>query len=252
MMKNRTYFLLMTAFCIITFAMISGCGKYAAQYSAPIIISRYPALGADGIGSAEALWVKFSKRMDTSGTSFNELINKIVPALDNKATIRILAGITPESFWIEDDTKLVITKVFFVASPEGRVHILASREAFKDLDDLKISENATLWDFTLSGLTITNRFPTLDAADVPNVPSTLEITFNNPVVTSEFSATPGPLHTAGLPTYYNLYWSNSDRTLSLEVSAWPVNPAVIDITYEAVDIFGNVVKNGQLIRYSIP
>lgn len=251
MMKNKIYIFLTFAFLLLTFAFISGCGKYAAQYSAPVIISRYPALGADGIGSAEALWVKFSKRMDTSGTSFNDLINKIVPALDNKATVLIFPDITPESFWLEDDTRLVIRNIFFVASPEGRVHILASREAFKDMDDLKIPENATLWDYTLSGLNILSRSPSLDAI-VTNEAMTLEVTFNNPVSTLEvigISAIYGLVTPEPSPP--DTYWTNSDKTLNIGLNSWEVYgyPATIEVSYRAKDIYGNKVNNGTLLKY---
>jgi hypothetical protein len=52
-MTKKIYIFLTFALCLFAFAMISGCGKYITQYSAPVIIERYPVSGTGGVGSTE-------------------------------------------------------------------------------------------------------------------------------------------------------------------------------------------------------
>jgi hypothetical protein len=249
---NKNIFLLLTfILCVSSFAVISGCGKYAAQYSAPVIIEHYPAVGAGGRGSGETLWVKFSKSMDTSGFSTSEIGSKIKFPIDMTATATFYPDITPEITWSDDDTVLTMTNFFFIANPGNRVHIQASKEAIQDVNGQYLTENADLWNFTLSGLNIVSREPDINAF-VTDGGLTAEVVFNNPVDPSSFLVYIGPNHTAGAPATYEGSFSNSNTTLSFEVSDWPgVPPVVVDITYEAIDIFGNVVTNGQLVKYNL-
>jgi len=250
-MSNKIYILLAFSLVLLTFAAISGCGRYAAQYSAPVVLERYPPAGTGGIGTTETLWVKFSKSMDTSGFSTVEIWNKIKHATDMTATHEFYPDATPEVIWSDDDTKLTMTNFFFIANPGNRVHFQTSKEAFQDTNGQYITENANLWNFTLSGLNIVSRFPTIDAT-VTDGGLTSEVVFNNPVDPSSFLVYTGPDHTAGAPTTYEGSFSNSNITLSFEVSDWPgTPPVVVDITYEAIDIFGNVVTNGQLVKYTV-
>jgi hypothetical protein len=250
-MTKKIYLFLTFALCLLAFAVISGCGKYAAQYSAPVIIERYPVAGAGGIGSAETLWLKFSKSMDTNGSSIAEMINKIKFAADMTAVMTFEPGVTPEVAWSEDNTKLTLTKIFFIADPGNRIHIQSSREAFEDENGQFLTENADLWNFTLSGLNIVDRSPSIEAV-ISNVPTTIVATFDNPVATGSFAVGTGESHTAGMsipfPPSYS--WTNSDKTLTIENISWEAS-GTIDITYEAVDIYGNVVTNGQLFKFTV-
>jgi hypothetical protein len=252
MMKREIYTLLIVVICISSLAFINGCGKYIAQYSAPVILESFPAAGAGGIGTNETLWVKFSKSMDTTGlTSTDALANRIKFASDNTATVTFEPGITPEVVWSDDDTKLSLVNFFFTAAPGNTIHFQSSREAFQDVNGLFLSENADLWNFTLSGLNIVGRSPTIDAA-ISNVPITAVATFDDPVVTGSFSVGTGAGHTAGLPIPNPpaFTWSNGNKTLSIVNVSWE-STGTVNITYEAVDIYGNAVTNGQLFRYSV-
>ncbi len=250
-MTKKLYIFLTFALCLFSFAAISGCGKYITQYSAPVIIERYPVSGAGGIGSYETLWVKFSKSMDTNGSSIAELLSKIKFAADMTATATFYPDPTPEAVWSESDSKLTITNIFFIANPGNSIHVQSSKEAFQDVNGQYLTENANLWNYTLSGLNIVSRNPSIDAV-VTNGGLTAEVVFNNPVDPGSFLVYIGPDHTAGAPTTYEGSFSNSNTTLSFEVSDWPgVPPVVVDITYEAMDIYGNVVLNGQLVKYTV-
>jgi len=250
---NKNIFLLLTlALLISTFAVISGCGKYAAQYTAPLILERFPAAGAGGIGTTETLWIKFSKSMDTTGiSSISAFASKIKFATDISAVVTSEPGITPEVVWSENDTKLSFVNLFFIANPGNRIHFISSQEAFQDANGQYLTENADLWNFTLSGLNILSRDPSIDAV-VTDGGLTAEVVFNNPVDPSSFLVYTGPYHTAGAPATYEGSFSNSNTTLTFEVSDWPgVPPVVVDITYEANDIYGDAVTNGQLVKYNL-
>jgi hypothetical protein len=249
---NKNIFLFLTLVLLaLSFTVISGCGKYMAQYSAPVIIERFPAAGAGGVGSGETLWVKFSKSMDTSGFSVSEIGSKIKFPVDMTATATFYPDITPEMTWSDDDTKLTMSNFFFIANPGNKVHFQTSKEAFQDTNGQFVTENADLLNYTLAGLNIVSRNPSIDAV-VTDGGLTSEVVFNNPVDPSSFLVFMGPDHTAGAPTTYEGSFSNSNTTLSFEVSDWPgTPPVVVDITYEAIDIFGNLVTNGQLVKYIV-
>lgn len=252
MMTKKIYTFLAFALCLFTFSFILGCGKYITQYSAPVIIERFPVSGIGGIGSSETLWIKFSKSMDTNSSSISDFINKIKIAPDMTATVTFYPFPSPEATWSEDDSKLTITNVFFVSNPGNRIHIQSSREAFQDVNGLFLTENADLWNFTLSGLNIVDRYPTIDAT-ISNVPTTIVATFDNSVVTVSFAPGTGEGHTAGtpIPSSPTYTWSDSDKTLSIENISWEASSGTVDITYEAIDIYGNVVTNGQLFKYNV-
>jgi hypothetical protein len=251
---NKNVFLFLTfTLLVLTFAVTSGCGKYMAQYSAPVILERYPVLGVGGVGSGETLWVKFSKSMDTSGFSLAEIGSKIKFPIDMTATATFYPDITPEMTWSDDDTKLTMANFFFIANPGNRVHMQASKEAIQDTNGQYLTENADLFNYTLAGLYVTERYPTIDAI-ITNIPITIVATFDNSVVTSEFLAGMGPDHTAGspIPALPSVTWSNSDKTVSIENISWEASPGnVVEITYEAMDIYGNIVTNGQLLKYKL-
>lgn len=248
MKNNKSYVSLIILLCIISILFIFGCGKYMAQYSAPVIIDRYPALGAGGIGSGETLWVKFSKSMDTSGTSISDIGNKIKFAPTVTATF--YPDVTPEIIWSDDDTKMTMTNFFFIANPGNSVHIQASKEAFQDTNGQYLTENADLLNYTLAGLNITYRSPTIDVT-VANSSIIHEITFNNSLATLEYFM--GPSHTAGTPEPLSptFHISTDDKTITFEVDSWQHGSSIVDITYEAMDVFGNVVINGQLLKYDL-
>ncbi len=251
MMTKKIYILLTFTLCLFAFIMISGCGKYITQYSAPVIISRYPVAGAGGIGTTETLWIKFSKSMDTNGSSVSDLLSKIKVAADMTATVTFYPDLTPEAVWSESDSRLTVTNLFFVAFPGNRMHIQSSKEAFQDVNGQYLTENADLWDFTLSGLNIVSRRPGIGSVETDGG-LTSEVVFNNSVDPGSFLVFTGPDHTAGAPTTYEGTFSNSNTVLSFEVSNWPgTPPMVVDITYEAMDIYGNVVLNGQLVKYTV-
>ena len=251
-MDNKRYLFLIFAFLLLAFAFISGCGKYLSQYNAPTIISRYPELDAVGIGSSESIWLKFSKPMDTAAiASAEDLATKMANASNMTATIKILPGITPELIWSEDNSTLTISKIFFAASPESKVHIVLSKEALADVNGLFLPEKAELWDFTLSGLYVVSRFPALDAV-VTNEGMTLEVTFNNPLVpfiTLGISIDHGVVTPEPYPP--NSYWTNSNMTYNIELNSWEVTsyPATIEISYQAADIYGNNVNGGRFLKY---
>jgi hypothetical protein len=115
-----------------------------------------------------------------------------------------------------------------------------------------LTENADLWNFTLSGLNIVSRFPTIDAT-ISNVPTTIVATFDNSLVIVSFAVGTGEGHTAGLSIPYppSYTWSNSDKTLSVENISWEAASGTVDITYEAIDIYGNAVSNGQLFKFNV-
>jgi hypothetical protein len=250
-MKKKIYILLIVVFCISSLAFIFGCGKYAAQYSAPVILERFPVAGAGGIGTTETLWIKFSKSMDTSGlTSIDALATKIKFATDNTAAVTFVPGTTPEVVWSEGDSKFSLVNLYFTADPGSKIHFQSSREAFQDVNGQFLTENAELWNFTLSGLNVTSRFPPIGAT-VANSSITHEVIFNNSLATWESFMGPG--HTAGNPTPFppTIYISADLKTITFEVSSWASGSSIVDITYEAQDIFGNVVINGQLFNYNV-
>jgi len=149
-MNNKTYVFLTFALLLFSFTFVSGCGKYVAQYSAPVVISRYPVNGASGIGSHETIWLKFSKSADENNMNISQLGSKIKWAGDMMATATFEPSLTPEAVWSEDNTKLTIKNVYFTSIEAGaRVHITASREAFQDVNGLYLQENANLWNYTL-------------------------------------------------------------------------------------------------------
>lgn len=149
-MSNRTYLIFIISVSMFTLISMSGCGKYFEQYSSPLILSRYPALGATNVPTNEIIWVKFSKRMDTFGTTIEALLAKVLFAADNSAQSGLDPSATPEAKWSENNTKLTITNVFFVSTEAAaRVHILATKEGFEDLSGLYIQEHTTLWNYLL-------------------------------------------------------------------------------------------------------
>jgi hypothetical protein len=253
-MNKKTYTFLAFALCLLTFAFISGCGKYATQYSAPVIIERYPVAGTGGVGTTETMWIKFSKSMDTSGlTSIDSLATKIKYVSDMTATVTFYPDATPEVIWSDDDTIMTFINLFFIANTGSRIHLQASLEAFQDRNGLYLAENADLWNFTLAGLYVVSRSPTTETT-VPNSPMTLVATFDNSVSTGTFLAGIGTSHTAGAPIPYppSITWSNSNKTVSIGNITWEASPGkVIDITYEATDIYGNVTRNGQLFKFNL-
>jgi hypothetical protein len=252
-MNKKIYIFLVIAFCLSSFVIISGCGKYATQYSAPVILARYPAAGAGGIGTTETLWIKFSKSMDPAGiSSIDALSTKIKFASDSTATVTTEPGITPEVIWSEDNSRLSLVNLYFTANSGDKIHFQSSREAFQDVNGLYLPENSELWNFTLSGLNIVDRSPTIDAT-ISNIQTTIVATFDNPVVTGSFLAITGEGHTAGkpIPLLPSFTWSNSDRTLSIPNVSWEAASGTVNITYEAVDIYGNVVTDGQLFKYDV-
>lgn len=150
MMKTKINFFLTFALFLLTFAFVSGCGKYFTQYSAPTIISRSPAIGATAVSSHEVLWLKFSKGMDVSNLDLSQLSSKIKSSGDMSAAITIDPILTPEAVWLEDNTMLVIYNVFFTSSESSaRVHLTASKEAFIDVNGLYLPENTELWNYNL-------------------------------------------------------------------------------------------------------
>jgi len=253
-MNKKTYALLAFGLCLLAFAFISGCGKYATQYSAPVIIERFPVAGAGGVGTNETMWIKFSKSMDTTGlTSIDSLASKIKFSSDMTATVTFYPDATPEVIWSDDDTKMTFTNIFFVANAGSRIHYQASMEAFQDRNGLYLAESTDLWNFTLSGLCVVSRSPTNDSS-VPNSPMTLVATFDNSVSTGTFTAGLGISHTAGapIPSSPSIAWSNSNKTVSIGNITWEASPPkVVDITYEATDIYGNVTRNGQLFKFNL-
>ena len=132
----------------------------------------------------------------------------------------------------------------------------ASLEAFQDRNGLYLAESTDLWNFTLSGLCVVSRSPTIDAdATIPNSPMTLVATFDNSVSTGTFTAGLGISHTAGasIPSSPSIVWSNLNKTVSIGSITWEASPGkVVDITYEATDIYGNVTRNGQLFKFNLP
>ena len=252
-MNKKIHILFIIAFCVSSFLFIFGCGKYATQYSAPVILARYPAAGAGGIGTTETLWIKFSKSMDPAGiSSIDALSTKIKYASDSTATVTTEPGITPEVIWSEDNSRLSIVNMYFTASSGNSIHFQSSKEAFQDVNGLFLPENSDLWTFTLSGLNVVSRYPTIDAV-ISNIPTTIVATFDNSVVTGSFLAATGEGHTAGksIPYPPSFTWSNSNKILSISNVSWEAASGTVDITYEAVDIYGNVVTNGQLFNYDV-
>ena len=250
---NKNIFLFLTfTLLVLTFAVTSGCGKYASQYSAPVIIERSPANGEGGIGTTETLWIKFSKSMDTTDiSSISAFASKIKFATDISAVVTSEPGVTPEVVWSENDTKLSLVNFFFIANPGNRIHFISSKEAFQDVNGQYLTENADLWNFTLSGLNIMSRIPTFDVT-VTNSSILHEITFNSPIATYEYFM--GPDHTAGSsdPLPPTIYISDDSKTITFEVNLWEFDSSTVEVTYEAQDIYGNVVINGQLLKYYLP
>lgn len=149
-MKNKIFNFLVFALLFLTFGFICGCGKYFTQYSAPTIISRSPVIGATLVPSHEVLWLKFNKTMDINNLDLSQLVSKVRSANDMNAVITIDATLTPEAAWEEDNTKLIISNVFFTSiESAARVHLIASKEAFEDNNGLYLQENADLWNYTL-------------------------------------------------------------------------------------------------------
>jgi hypothetical protein len=249
-MKSKQYLLYILLLSIFSFCFSSGCGRYFSQYSPPVILSRYPALNAGGVGSGETIWVKFSKSIDTAGFTIGNLFGRVKVADDMTASPELFATPTAEMTWSNSDTQLTISNVFFIANPGNKVHILSSREAFTDTDGQMLTENAILWDYTLSGFNIISRSPTIDAT-VNDEGLTIEAVFNNPVDVTTFVIATGESHTAGTPAGITWEWDASNTLLTAEATDWPNMPGVVDITYGAKDIYGNVVTNGQLVRYNL-
>ena len=149
-MNNKKYIFLTFALCLLAFYFASGCGRYVTQYSAPVVISRNPALDAGSIPTNESIWVKFSKAIDAGSIDMNTLMNKIKFAADCTAVATFDPLVSPEAKWEEDNTKLTILNVSFVSLESGaRVHILASKEAFQDMNGLYLIEGADLWSYTI-------------------------------------------------------------------------------------------------------
>ena len=150
-MNNRLYIFLIFSFLLLTFSFITGCGKYATQYSAPVIISRYPPLGSGPMATNEVLWVKFSKKMNENNwTGSTEVMQRIYPATNSTATMETLSDVTVEALWSEDNTKLSVYNIFFTGEASNyMVHLLASREAFSDVNGLFLPENTTMWSYTI-------------------------------------------------------------------------------------------------------
>jgi hypothetical protein len=126
-----------------------GCGKYVEQYSAPTIISSYPALNGISSISGETIWVKFSKKMDTEGYNLANIQSKFKFAPDMTAVSTTYPELTPEVYWTEDDSKLVVSNFFFLITGDAKVHITASLEAIKTVSGQYINENSDLWLFTV-------------------------------------------------------------------------------------------------------
>ena len=146
--NNKIYIFLIFSFIFFTFTFNSGCGKYVTQYSAPVIINRYPANGATGVASGETIWVKFSKTMNENNMTLSELEQKI--KLATTATTTFYPELTPEVVWLEENTKLVLTNVFFVGTTtEAVVHLISSKDAFEDTNGLFLQEDAVLWNYQL-------------------------------------------------------------------------------------------------------
>lgn len=245
--NNRVYAILIFSLLILTFCFSAGCGRYAQQFSPPVVLSRYPVLFQGGVGSGEALWVKFSKSMDTDGFDIAGVVNKIKTASDMTATVTSFASPSPEVTWSESNTKLTFTNFFMIAFPGSRVHIVASRDAFVDVNGQDLSENADLWDYDLAGIDVTFRDPAIGDT-LSNGVMTLEAVFNNPVATIEIAT--GPTHTAGAPAAVNELFTLPSSILTFEVDTW-ASTGVADITYEAVDVYGNVNSNGQLFLFNV-
>jgi hypothetical protein len=148
-MNNKIYIFLIFSFILLTFAFNSGCGKYITQYSAPVIIDRYPANGATGVASGETIWVKFSKTMNENNMTLSELGQKMKAATDMTAVATFYPELTPEVTWVEDNTKLVVTNVFFVGTTDDIVHLISSKDAFVDTNGLFLQEDAVLWNYKL-------------------------------------------------------------------------------------------------------
>ena len=149
-MNNKIYIFLTIVLCLFAFSFIFGCGKYVTQYSAPVIISRYPPIGAALMGSAEVLRVKFSKHMNENNWISEEVASKIYAAADSNATPEIFPELTVEAIWSEDNTKLSVYNIFFSGSAANYVvHLVSSKEAFSDVNGLFLPENTTLWSYTL-------------------------------------------------------------------------------------------------------
>ncbi len=149
-MDNKKYIFLIFSIFILTFAFVSGCGRYVVQYTAPVILSSSPASGATNVPSDETLSIQFSKSMDSANTDINGLMTKIKVASDMTATVTFDASTTPEAVWNGDFTVLTIMNIRFVsAEAAARVHIVASWEAFIDRNGLYLPENTELWNYTL-------------------------------------------------------------------------------------------------------
>jgi len=96
------------------------------------------------------LWLKFSKTMDTSGTSFDQFMTKMKFGDNMTATATIYPELTPETSWAENDSKLIITNIFFLGTPtSNEVQIISSKEALVDVNGLYIPENTVLWSYTV-------------------------------------------------------------------------------------------------------
>ena len=148
-MNKLKYNLIIFAIFIFTFAFVSGCGRYVKQYSAPVVIANSPAMGQTGVASDAALSVTFSKSMNTTNMGWPDIISKLKYAADMTATATMPAGVTPEVVWSNSDSTVTITNITFVATPDHHVHIVASREAFMDVNGLFIPENTDLWNYNL-------------------------------------------------------------------------------------------------------
>jgi hypothetical protein len=126
-----------------------GCGKYATQYSSPVLLSVYPAIDATGMASDETIWIKFSKSMDPGDVTLSGLGKRLVWASDMTATPTTFAEITPEVTWSEENTKLTVKNIYFIDSPGTLVHVIASLEGFIDTNGQKLPEGTTLWKYSI-------------------------------------------------------------------------------------------------------
>jgi hypothetical protein len=148
-MNTKTFSLLLVTLAFICIFFNFGCGKYLVQYSAPDILSISPTIDATGIASNEQLWIKFSKAMDPGDITMSGLGKRFIWASDMTATTTFFAELTPEAYWTEENTKLILNNIFFINSPGTHVHIIASLEGFSDTDGKFLPEGTSMWKYDL-------------------------------------------------------------------------------------------------------
>ena len=138
------------ALCAVILAFASGCGRYVVQYTAPVVIAMTPAEGTTGVPSNESLVVQFSKSMSTTNMDIAGVIARVKYASDMNAVATYDAALTPEAVWSSDNSILTINNMRFVSSDAGAiVHIVASKDAFVDVNGLYLPENTELWNYKL-------------------------------------------------------------------------------------------------------